>query len=171
MPAHHPVIQPVRTCSAASLNDTPAPLNQPHSANSHAAPPQAHTAAMLPGSPGSTPVTQQPHLLLQLHPKQCVTSASQQHNRLNSLQRTAHAAARRIPCQLLRPAAVAASPRLLLLYSAGGFRGCTCQMSLAYSTMVRSLLNLPLPAVYMMERRVHSSTSLYTLSTSSCASR
>jgi hypothetical protein len=28
--------------------------------------------------------------------------------------------------------------------------------------MVRSLLNLPLPAVYRMERRVHSSTSLYT---------
>lgn len=37
-----------------------------------------------------------------------------------------------------------------------------CQMSLAYSTMVRSLLNLPLLAVYTMERRVHSSVSLYT---------
>lgn len=125
---------------------------------------------MLPGSPSGTPVTQQPELLLHLHPKQCVTSASQQHNRLtacSSLRTQQHDASRASCCALLQPA----SPRLLLLYSAGGFRGCTCQMSLAYSTMVRSLLNLPLPAVYMMERRVHSSTSLYTLSTSSCASR
>lgn len=46
--------------------------------------------------------------------------------------------------------------------SAGGRVGSTCQMSLAYSTMVRSLLNLPLPAVYTMLRRVHSTGSLYT---------
>jgi hypothetical protein len=31
----------------------------------------------------------------------------------------------------------------------------TCQMSSAYSRMVRSLENLPLPAVYMMDLRRH----------------
>lgn len=54
---------------------------------------------------------------------------------------------------------------------AHGRQGLTCQMSSAYSRMVRSEENLPLPAVYMMDLRVHSAWSLYTSSTSSWARR
>ena len=46
--------------------------------------------------------------------------------------------------------------------------GTTSQISSAYCLMVRSELKKPEPAVYRMERLVHSSWSRYTLSTSSC---
>ena len=46
--------------------------------------------------------------------------------------------------------------------------GLTSQISSAYCLMVRSELKKPEPAVYKMERLVHSSWSRYTLSTSSC---
>ena len=52
---------------------------------------------------------------------------------------------------------------------AGTGQGSTPQMSAAYSPMVRSLLNLPLPAVDMMDMRVHAPWSLYTSSTLACA--
>lgn len=48
--------------------------------------------------------------------------------------------------------------------------GCTFQISRAYCSIVRSLEKKPLEAVYRMERRVHSSWSRYSLSTSSWAS-
>ena len=52
---------------------------------------------------------------------------------------------------------------------AGTGQGLTSQMSAAYSLMVRSLLNLPEPAVDMMDMRVHAPWSLYTSSTLACA--
>ena len=56
-------------------------------------------------------------------------------------------------------------------HAAGTGTGTTSQISSAYCRMVRSELKKPLPAVYRMERRVHSSWSLYSASTSSCTQR
>ena len=52
---------------------------------------------------------------------------------------------------------------------AGSGTGLTSQISSAYCLMVRSDEKKPLPAVYRMLRRVHSSWSRYSLSTSACA--
>lgn len=46
--------------------------------------------------------------------------------------------------------------------------GCTFQISFAYSAIVLSEENLPLPAVDMMDMRVHFALSLYVSSTSAC---
>lgn len=60
-------------------------------------------------------------------------------------------------------------------HAAAQFSGCgttqgfTSQMSLAYSAMVRSVLNLPAPAVIMMLMRAHLALSWYVLSTLSCS--
>jgi hypothetical protein len=63
---------------------------------------------------------------------------------------------------------------LLLLLQHSQFSGCgttqglTSHICVAYSLIVRSALNLPAPAVFMMLMRVHLALSLYVASTLSC---
>jgi len=57
------------------------------------------------------------------------------------------------------------------VYFSGTLHGSMPQISLAYWSMVRSELNLPLKAVEMMEDSVQPADSVYAASTRSCASR
>src|SRR5262249_27548564 len=49
--------------------------------------------------------------------------------------------------------------------------GFTCQMSAAYSAIVRSLENLPEPAMFMIALRAHAARSAYSVVSSASASR
>jgi len=53
-------------------------------------------------------------------------------------------------------------------WGAGTTQGCTSQISFAYSAIVLSDENLPLPAVDIMDMRVHLALSLYVSSTLAC---
>ncbi len=62
-------------------------------------------------------------------------------------------------------------PHLITYGCAGTLQGDVCQISFAYSAMVRSEEKKPLPAVDMMDISVHRAWSWYVASTRACAPR
>ena len=78
----------------------------------------------------------------------------------------------RVPQRLLRSPPVAGGCFIYFLAvwlaGLGTSQGSACQICLAYSSMVRSVENLPLPAVAMMDMRVHLAGSRYVSSTLVC---